>query len=167
MVVRNSLFSAMCVAGLLGVALVAPAHAGADLTIPNKDLVVGPGIVTFTGTANVTGPDRFNAESVIVVTNPGTFPALIPGSGADLLPKATANAMTPTLNLASFDFTGFADGVYSATIGYFDNLHTIASGQSAASVSITVTIVPEPGVVAFGVLAAGSVLGLIARKRKA
>ena len=48
-----------------------------------------------------------------------------------------------------------------------DNLHSIASGQSAASVSITVTIVPEPGVVAFGVLAAGSVLGLIARKRKA
>ena len=28
------------------------------------------------------------------------------------------------------------------------------------------TIVPEPGAVAFGVLAAGSVLGLVARKRK-
>lgn len=33
--------------------------------------------------------------------------------------------------------------------------------------TLTVTAVPEPGVVAFGVIAAGSLLGLVARKRKA
>jgi hypothetical protein len=41
----------------------------------------------------------------------------------------------------------------SSTVGYFGP-------------NLQVTAVPEPGVVAFGFLAAGSVLGLIARKRK-
>jgi LPXTG-motif cell wall-anchored protein len=42
-------------------------------------------------------------------------------------------------------------------VGYFGpNFKIMDSG----------TIVPEPGAIAFGVLAAGSVLGLVARKRR-
>lgn len=64
-----------------------------------------------------------------------------------------------TFGRALFSDAGSLSYVYqydpnaSSTVGYFGP-------------NLQVTAVPEPGVVAFGFLAAGSVLGLIARKRK-
>jgi hypothetical protein len=61
-------------------------------------------------------------------------------------------------------YTFTADGTYKIGFGVFN-----AGNDNAYPSTIRidgVSVVPEPGVVAFGVLAAGSVLGLIARRRR-
>ena len=45
--------------------------------------------------------------------------------------------------------------------------YTTTKGSGSGDPDVTVTSVPEPGVVAFGVLAMGSVAGLVLRKRRA
>ena len=69
----------------------------------------------------------------------------------------TANGGTPSSAQAAL-FSSFSDGKA------YLNIHT--SSFSGGEIRGFLQVVPEPSTVAFGIIAAGSVLGLIARRRR-
>ena len=187
MLARKSILSAMCVAGLLG-SLAAASHAAFD-TSGVKLIVANTGqvIVTFAGSdagdtnllfKSTPGPEvfLFNNKTTPVGTtvNLGTFSA-----GTELVfrlanvskgysfftgpgtrnPDGVVHAGVDLNYAPGVTLVGFEDRI-AGDFDYNDTLYTFTNIGDP-------TGVPEPGVTAFGVLAAGSVLGLIvARKRK-
>ena len=164
MAVRNSLFSAMCVAGLLGVVAVLPAAAITNtITVTPPAISTSPGgTVVFTvvsTTSNSPAPSKFTGG--LTLTGPAS--AWLVGS----LPVYTGQNTTKTNTITFTIPTGTASGDYVSNFS-FTSVTKIGTTNlnGGANQDFVITVVPEPGAVAFGVLAAGSVLGLVARKRR-
>ena len=155
MVVRNSLLSAMCVAGLLGVVAVNPAAAITNTisVVPALSIVTGP--TTSVTVTSTTAGTTFTSGLTI---SPGFFPVI------GVLPVYSGTGTY--VDVVTFDTSAAAPGLYIANASFtsFDGLLNGGANQDFAFV--VPGTVPEPGTIAFGVIAAGSVMGLVARKRK-
>jgi len=116
--------------------------------------------VTFTGLqGNVTAAHIHSATAVAGTGTAGSYDQTFDMTLASSYRAGfiTANGGTPSSAQAAL-FSSFSDGKA------YLNIHT--SSFSGGEIRGFLQVVPEPSTVAFGIIAAGSVLGLIARRRR-
>ena len=130
--------------------------------LPARDIVASPG--GFDPNIWLTWDNSpYGGSSTIYNNNwiDFTFSSLPNGTTLSGFQAHTTSLTAPT----SVPYFAYAFGG-SYFVG--DNFNSPGNpGFEGLATGADVTAVPEPGVVAFGILSAGSVLGLIARKRKA
>lgn len=157
MFIRKSLISLAAV-----LATVAPSFAAGGNSIDNVTYNLSGTTLTLTADILVNGAEAITDG--LYVTPPGV------GSNiGGLTPISLTNLVgytgtTTGVTIASFTVTD--PNLYGATLGFTTSGPGFANKAAFSFSNANVTAVPEPGVVAFGMIAAGSVLGLVARKRK-
>ena len=160
MVVQKSLISAMCVATLLGVVAARPAAAQSISLTPATKVTTAGTTVTFSGTVTAVAGGSFSGFGA----GPGLFVSGVAAPWVTFLKTLTVGGTSFTGALASFAVPlGTPDGSYGFTLEFRETnqpFHTFADGSI-----VVASAVPEPGAVAFGVLAATGVLGMMVRKR--
>jgi hypothetical protein len=155
MFIRKSLISLAAV-----LATVAPSFAGNS--IDNVTYNLSGTTLTLTADILVNGSEMIT--SGLYVTPPGVGTDIGGLTINSLTNLAGYTGTTTGVTIASFEVTN--PTLYGAILGFTTNGPGFANKASFSFSQASVTTVPEPGVVAFGMIAAGSVLGLVARKRK-
>ncbi len=129
-----------------------------DITVSGgSQLLFAYKFSTLETTIPIVRPSLRNDAAFVSITGPGTNAIFA------LASVNQVGALGTTAWLTDKPYTFTADGTYKIGFGVFNSNDNILPSTLRID---AVSVVPEPGVVAFGVLAAGSVLGLIARRRR-
>ena len=84
-----------------------------------------------------------------------------------MVPCRRIAAQGSEVDVITFDTSAATPGTYIANFSFTsDNGGGLSGGANQDFAFVVPGTVPEPGTIAFGVIAAGSVMGLVARKRK-
>jgi hypothetical protein len=183
----QSFLAAFSIAALAGVTLIAPVSANPGVTntlnvSPTTLSITSPGTAVFTVTAGSValageGPSQFTSNIQLAgpdgATLTGWLANPLSGVGTGYL-DGSINNPTGIVNTITFNIpSGLTVGTaYVGNFAFTNVQHAGAPfgdliGGTNQTFAIVIADIPEPGTVAFGIIAAGSVLGLIARRRKA